>query len=118
MVMTIRDENLIRAQQTRAHAAEVLQELINAKAACEATLASEKRADMFKIVTGQSSLETAVAEARRLVELLDRQVEQAVRELDADDRDVLGSDGLEAVVTAGRMAINGRHMGVSGRAVG
>jgi hypothetical protein len=118
MLMTTRDQHLIQAHQTRSHAAEVLRELIDAKAQCEATLAGENRPDMFKAVSGQSSIETAIAEARRLVETLDRQIEEAARDLDTDDRDVLGCDGLEAVITAGRLALSGRPFGLSQRAVG
>lgn len=116
MVMTTRDQHILDTQQTRAHAAAVLAELEEAKAQCEATLASEKRADMFKAVAGQSSLETAIAETRRLIDTLDRQIQAAVEDLDTDDQDLLGSEGLEAVVKAGRMAIGGRVAGM--RAVG
>lgn len=106
MVMSNREQILIESQRTRAQAAEVLRELLEAKSACEATLAAEKRPDMVKTVTGQSSLEVAIAETRKLVDSLDRAIAQATRELDTDDRDLLSAaDGLEAMVTAGRLAL-------------
>ncbi|GEM_PF-1539051 len=108
MVMSTLDRQLIEAQRTRTQAMAVLAELLKAKTECEATLADEKRSDMFKAVTGQSSLETAIAETRRVLNTLDRQIETALKNLDEDDRDVLGADGLEAMVTAGRLAIVGR----------
>lgn len=116
MVMTIRDENLIRVQEARAQAAVVLRRLVEANAACEAALADEKRSDVFKVVSGRSSLESAIAEARRVIETLDRQIEQASRELDAEDQDVFATDGLEAVVTAGRLAVKGPRFGQQARA--
>lgn len=117
MVMTSREQHLLETQQTRAQAAQVLRELQEAKVHCEATLNQERRPDMFKTVAGRSSLDAAIAEARRLLDTLDQQIREAAQELDSDDRDVLGSDGLEAVVTAGRLSIGGR-MGVGTRAVG
>lgn len=105
MVMSTREQILIESHRTRAQAAEILRGLIAAQAECEATLASEKRADMVKAVTGRSSLEAAIAETRRLLDSLDRAIAEAARELDADDADVIGAaDGLEAIVTAGRLA--------------
>lgn len=109
MVMTNREQILHDTHRTRAHAAEVLRELIEAKAACEATLAAEKRPDMVKLVTGQSSLEVAIAETRKLVDSLDRAIIETARELDEDDRDVVGAaDGLEAIVVAGRLSLASR----------
>jgi hypothetical protein len=115
MVMSTREQILIESQRTRAQAAEMLRELLEAKAACEATLAAEKRSDMVKHVTGQSSLEVAIAETRKLIDSLDRAIMEATRELDTDDRDVLGAaDGLEAIVKAGRLALVGRVVARAG----
>jgi hypothetical protein len=114
MVMSSREAILMEAQRTRAHAASVLHDLLEAQAACESTLATEKRSDMIKQVTGQSSLEVAIAETRKLIESLDRAIAGAARELDADCGDVAGTDGLEAVVVAGRLAISGRAVARAG----
>lgn len=105
LIMSDRDQILNESRRTRAHAAEVLRELTDAKLACEATLAAERRPDMVKNITGQSSLEAAIAETRKVIDSLDRAIAAAASDLDADDRDVLGAaDGMEAVVTAGRLA--------------
>jgi hypothetical protein len=115
MVMSNREQILFETQRTRAQAAEMLRELLGAKSACEATLAAENRSDMVKHVTGQSSLEVAIAETRKLIDSLDRALAEAARDLDTDDRDVLGAaDGLEAVITAGRLALRGRMVGSKG----
>jgi len=108
MVMTTREQILLDTQRTRAQAAEILKELQEAKCQCEQALAADKRQDMIKQVTGQSSLESAITETRRVLESLDRAIEEAVKDLDEDDRDVVGLEGLEAVVTAGRLALRGR----------
>lgn len=115
MVMTNREQILLDTQRTRAQAAAVLQDLIEARAACEATLAAERRPDLVKLVTGQSSLDVAIAEMRKLVESLDRTISESARELDQDDRDVASAgDGLEAVVVAGRLAVAGRLVARAG----
>lgn len=116
MLMSIRDDNLIRAQQARTEAAGILKGLVEAKAACEATLAGENRSDMFKVVAGQSSLESAIAETRRLIESLDRQIDQAVRDLDTEDQDVFATEGIEAVVTAGRLSLKSPRFTQAARA--
>lgn len=108
MVMSSREQILIEAQRTRAHAARVLHDLIEAKAACESALASEKRSDLVKHVTGQSSLDVAIAETRKLIDSLDRAIAQASRELDDDAGAVVAAEGLEAIVVAGRLAFGGR----------
>lgn len=114
MVMSSREAILMEAQRTRAHAASVLHDLLEAQAACEATLASEKRSDMVKQVTGQSSLEVAIAETRKLIESLDRAIMGAARELETDCCEVAGAEGLEAIVVAGRLAIGGRAVARAG----
>jgi len=109
VLMTNRDTILLESQRTRAQAAEVLRELIDAKAACEATLTAERRHDMVKHITGQSSLEVAIAETRKVIDSLDRAIAAAAADLDTDDRDLLSAaDGLEAIVVAGRIALSGR----------
>lgn len=124
VVMTKADEQLLAIQRTRSHAAAVLTGLLDAKVQCEATLSHEKRSDMFKAVAGQSSLEAAIAETRRLIDTLDRQIQSAAANLDEADADLLGDGGLGAVVTAGRLSIGGRlgadagFRGVGARAVG
>lgn len=118
VIMTNREQILLETQRTRAQAVAVLNDLIEAKAACEATLAAERRPDLVKLVTGRSSLEVAIAETRKLVESLDRAVAEAARDLDSDARDVAAAgDGLEAVVVAGRLALAGRGPGLVARAV-
>jgi hypothetical protein len=113
MVMTSREQRLMDTQRTRADAAGVLSGLLDAKARCEATLAQEKRPDVFKVVAGRSSLESAIAETRRLLETLDRQISEAVKDLDEEDHDVFtASEGVEAVVRAGRIALRGYRGGV------
>lgn len=111
MVMSSREQLLFETQRTRAHAAAVLRDLEAAKVSCEAALAAERRPDMIKSITGQSSLEVAIAETRKLIESLDRALAAAARQLDDQDRDALASsDGLEAVIRAGRLGMMARSM--------
>ncbi|HYE03766.1 MAG TPA: hypothetical protein VD963_11105 [Phycisphaerales bacterium] len=62
------------AARDRAEA--VIQGLIQAKAECERALAEAKREDTLKKVTGRSAMENAVTQARKVVDSLDRAIDQ------------------------------------------
>lgn len=74
---TTRQQVLIETHATRQQAVELLKALQHAHAECEAHLKSEQRSDVVKTVTGRSSVENAIASTRRMIESLDRAVEEA-----------------------------------------
>jgi hypothetical protein len=64
-----------RARCERAR--EVLAELVRAREACEAQLSRESREDAYRVVTGRSALDEAIASTRRMVSVLERSVSRA-----------------------------------------
>lgn len=66
------NQALERARRMREQAEGVVRELESGLAECEATLASEKRSDVVRRVKGKSSLDQAIEDARRMVEVLKR----------------------------------------------
>lgn len=76
MSMT-RQNVLIQTHAARQQAAELLKQLQASLAECEAQLKAEQRVDHVKLVTGKSSLENAIAQTQRMLESLDRALEEA-----------------------------------------
>jgi hypothetical protein len=73
---TAREQALIEMRRTRENAERLLHSLLEAHAACEAQLASDKRSDMVKKVTGKTSLEQAIENTRRMIDVLLRAEEE------------------------------------------
>jgi chromosome segregation ATPase len=115
MVMTSHERQIRELQQARTQADAVLRGLVEAKARCEATLAEDGRGDLFKSVAGRSSLEAGIAEARRVVETLDRRLGELAQGTDDEDEELAHADGLRAVVVAGRLSRG--YRGMAARAV-
>jgi acyl-CoA reductase-like NAD-dependent aldehyde dehydrogenase len=82
-VCTSRQNLLIETHAARQQAEAMLKSLLQAHAECEAQLVSEKRTDPVRTVTGKSSLETAIETTKRMIEALDRAVEEA-REIEGE----------------------------------
>ena len=59
----------------KAEAEELLRELVAAKKQTEVILAEASRKDLFKRVTGQSSLDNAIAQTSRSIEAYGRVIE-------------------------------------------
>jgi len=76
MSMT-RQNVLIQTHAARQQAADVLKQLEAALAECQSQLKAEQRIDHVKLVTGKSSLETAIAQTQRMLESLDRALDEA-----------------------------------------
>lgn len=74
---TTRQHVLLETLAARQRAEELLKQLQQAQAECEGHLRAEQRQDAMKQVTGKSSLETAIATTRRMIEMLDRALEEA-----------------------------------------
>lgn len=76
-MVSARQKVLIDTHNMRQQASELLRSLESAQAECEQQLAREQREDAMKTVTGRSSLEHAVANTRRMIESLDRAMDEA-----------------------------------------
>ena len=75
---------LERTARARAEAQVLLESLLIAKAHSEARLAALHMADSIKRVTGQSSLDRAIASTRHMIDTLDRNHQQIEREFGSD----------------------------------
>lgn len=74
-----RQRYVTEAVAARARAEVVLRELIAASAECESHLTQQSRVDSMRLVTGKTSLENAINETRRIIDVLDRAIEDADR---------------------------------------
>ena len=61
----------------RDHAKALLDRLIEAKADADRRQAEDRREDAYKVVTGRSAMENAIASTRRMIESLDQAVAAA-----------------------------------------
>lgn len=78
-----RQQVLLQTLATRQNAEKLLASLLRAQAECDQQLQKEQRSDAMKSVTGASSLDRAIASTRRMIEQLDRSLEQMAREPEA-----------------------------------
>lgn len=83
--MTERQRILLQTAADRDKVAALLRELVEAKAASERNMAQIKQPDFLKQVTGKSSLDNAILNAQRMIETLNRTLEQFKRELSDED---------------------------------
>jgi hypothetical protein len=79
-------------------AAALLKGLLAAAAVSDEQMRQTSRKDPMKVVTGRSAMENAVASTRRMIESLNRAVEEARKDLGDDDMSVL--DEAEPVLEA------------------
>jgi hypothetical protein len=89
---------LAETQAAKHKAAELLKGLLAAAAVSDEQMRQASRKDPMKVVTGRSAMENAVAATRRMIESLDRAVEEARKDLGDDDMAVL--DEVEPVVVS------------------
>lgn len=78
----------------RQNAERILDSLLRARAECDQCLQREQRADPMRSVTGSSSLDRAIVSTRRMIDTLNRAIEEAARDS--------GANGAEVRVTVGR----------------
>ena len=86
MDLTERQRFVVQTTETRERALRTLCALEAARDECEGHLASSNREDVMKRLTGESSMEKAIASARRVIECLDRALLEARRALDPSER--------------------------------
>jgi predicted AAA+ superfamily ATPase len=78
-MVSTRQNILIETHALRQQAVELLAWLEDSHRQVQAQLKSEQREDMVRIVAGRSSLEQSIADTRRMIESLDRALEEARR---------------------------------------
>ena len=74
---TSRQTVLLETLAARQRAAELLKTLEQAQTECEGCLKKDERPDLIKTLTGKSSIESAIAQTRRMIEMLDRALGEA-----------------------------------------
>jgi hypothetical protein len=77
---TAREQALIQTRRTREDAERLLTSLLEAQAGCDAQLAAENRPDLVRKVKGRTSLEEAIEQTRRMIDVLKRAEEEATGE--------------------------------------
>jgi hypothetical protein len=80
-------QRILDATDARAKAQELLSVLLDAKATTESQ-GGGPRGDLYKRVTGQSSLENAIAATRRTIEAYDRLIAQMERDVSGGDAEL------------------------------
>ena len=97
MDVTERQRFLVETIAAREQAEATVQGLVQAREECERQLQQSKKKDVLKSVTGRSALDKAIADAQRMVESLDRAIEEVRRQLAANVGEVL-AEGMSPVV--------------------
>lgn len=92
--MKTRQQLLIETHTLRQQAAQLAAALEQSQRDLDAHLAAEQRQDFMKAVAGRSALERALADTRRMLETLDRALEEA-RSLPSDDQRTDESSGVD-----------------------
>lgn len=83
--MTERQRILLKTAADRDRAETLLRQLIDAKTVSEKNLADTKQPDFLKQVTGKSALDNAIQSTQRMIETLNRTLDQFKRELSDED---------------------------------
>ncbi len=86
---TTRQQVVLETLAARQRAAELVKQLEAVQHECDGCLKSDQRQDMMKQVTGKSSIETAMASAKRMVEMLDRALEEAQKSVEEPQPEVV-----------------------------
>ncbi|MDX2148758.1 MAG: hypothetical protein SFZ23_14690 [Planctomycetota bacterium] len=87
--MNERHEILLQTARERDKAEALLRELIEAKARSEQHLIETRQVDPVKKLTGRSSIDNAIASTKRMIETLNRHMDEFRRELSDDDAAML-----------------------------
>lgn len=72
-----RQSVLLETYAARQRAADLLKNLQQAQGECEKHLEADKRQDVMKTLTGCSSIESAIANTKRMIEMMDRVLVEA-----------------------------------------
>ncbi|MBL8964284.1 MAG: hypothetical protein KF787_00295 [Phycisphaeraceae bacterium] len=85
MARSIPTDILKESLDARRRAEELLKGLLSAKSQTEQYLSDAGREDPVKKLTGRSAIDNAIASTRRMIETLDRAMEQVRQELSEQD---------------------------------
>lgn len=85
MTRSIPTDILKESLDARRRAEDLLSGLLNAKSQTEQYLTDAGREDPVKKLTGRSAIDNAIASTRRMIETLDRAMEQVRQELSEQD---------------------------------
>jgi len=91
MLDTTKQRMIQEAIQHRDEALTLLRSLIDAKSISERNLADIHQPDLVKQVTGKSSMDTAIASTRRLIDSFNRILDDLRRNLTDEDLQLIGS---------------------------
>ncbi len=98
MVSTAKQRMIQETTQRRDEALTLLRSLQDAKAISEKNLAEIHQPDLVKQVTGKSSMDTAIASTRRLIDSFNRVLDDLRRNLTDEDLELIGT--IEADILA------------------
>ncbi len=91
MIDTAKQRMIQEATQHRDEALTLLRSLIDAKSISEQNLIQIHQPDLVKQVTGKSSMDTAIASTRRLIDSFNRILDDLRRNLTEEDLQLIGS---------------------------
>ena len=91
MIDTAKQRMIQEATQHRDEALTLLRSLIDAKSISEQNLIEIHQPDLVKQVTGKSSMDTAIASTRRLIDSFNRILDDLRRNLTDEDLQFIGS---------------------------
>ncbi len=91
MLNTAKQRMIQDTTQHRDEAMTLLSSLINAKSISERNLAAIHQPDLLKQVTGKSSMDTAIASTRRLIDSFNRILDDLRRNLTDEDLELIGA---------------------------
>lgn len=80
-----RQSVLLETYAARQRAVDLLKALQAAQCDCDKHLEADKRQDVMKTLTGASSIESAIANTKRMIEMLDRVLVEAESMVAVDD---------------------------------
>jgi hypothetical protein len=92
--MTEKERILLELSRQRERADGLLKELQEARTRAERLLEENHRRDTFKEVTGASSIETAISSTRKMVETLDKQIQELKIILRPEDAESIRNQGV------------------------
>lgn len=91
MIDTAKQRMIQEATQHRDEALTLLRSLIDAKSVSERNLIEIHQPDLVKQVTGKSSMDTAIASTRRLIDSFNRILDDLRRNLTDEDLELIGT---------------------------
>lgn len=91
MLNTVKQRMIRETTDRRDDAVALLRSLLDAKGISERNLAQLHQADLIKQVTGQSSMDNAIASTRRLIDSFNRVLDDLRRNLSDEDIELIGA---------------------------